>query len=652
MNNSRTYFATLPSDEAAGEITKRVEAYYNHLQTTGKLALWRRSFLTYYKAALTLGKLTKSGEENEYTNININHYHNLLSHIETMTTSQRPAFEPRATNTDYESQAQTILATGLLDYYMREKKMETYIKQAVEHALIFAEGFVTLEWDQSLGEDFGVNPTTGTIVKDGDVALENKTPLDVIRDFTKETHMNHDWYIVRSYKNKFNLAAQFPELSDKILDVADKSKQFHEFRLSQINYDESDDIALYTFYHKKTAACPLGRILTVVGDIVLLDGPMPYKTIPCYRISVGELIGSCFGYSVAFDLLPIQAALDALHSTVMTNQVTFGVQIITSKKNSGVTPSMLAGLTHLEYDGDRAPEAMNLTKTAPEIFNYIMQLEKEMELVSGVNSVARGNPESSLKSGTALALVQSMAIQFNSGLQQSYSSLLEDLGTGLIQILKAFAKTPRIAAIAGKTNKSYLKSFTGDDINLVNRVTVDFGNPLTKTTAGKIQLAETLLQNKLIKNAQEYLMVLETGKLEPLIEGDIAELTLIRDENEHLTSGKRKVMAIETDNHNQHINEHKCVAASTDARQHPDLIERLLAHTMEHVNLLQTVNPNLLTALGQQGIVQAAPMVAGVPAPTVSAAQTLDATNPVTQEAATVNMPNLPNNPLTGEPNA
>ena len=49
------------------------------------------------------------------------------------------------------------------------------------------------------------------------------------------------------------------------------------------------------------------------------------------------------------------------------------------------------------------------------------------ETVSGVNSVVRGNPEKSIKSGAALATIQAQAIQFMNGLQQSYIFLI-DLG--------------------------------------------------------------------------------------------------------------------------------------------------------------------------------------------------------------------------------
>ena len=112
------------------------------------------------------------------------------------------------------------------------------------------------------------------------------------------------------------------------------------------------------------------------------------------------------------------------------------------------------------------PEAMNFTQTPAEVFRFIEMLKSEMETISGVNSVARGNPEASLKSGTALALVQSMALQFISGLQQQYVQLVEDVGTGLISMLRDFAQVPRIAMIAGKANQSYIaEEFSGDDLS-------------------------------------------------------------------------------------------------------------------------------------------------------------------------------------------
>lgn len=645
-----TYFALLPVDQIASELMKKVDKYNEYLQTSGRMRLWARSYNYYYGPALQGSKLNPTGQQGEFTSISVNHYRNLLTHLKTMTTSQRPAFEPRATNTDYKSQAQTILASGLLDYYLREKKLERVLKQAVEHALLFGEGFVLTGWDTSLGEVYSIDPETARAIREGDIDYKNFLPMQVVRDYTKDNATSDDWYILVTRENRHTLIAKYPELADRIQALPSYVDYEKKLRFSTLIDDDTDDVAVYQFYHRATAAVSEGRVIQFCGsDVVLLDGPLPYKQLPIYRISPDDQVGSCFGYTVGFDLLPVMEAVDRLYSTVITNQSTFGVQNIALPKGHDLSVTSLAGgLNLIEYDSKLgAPSALNLTATPPEIFNFIGQLEKLAETLSGVNSVARGNPEASLKSGSALALVQSQAIQFAIGLQQSYASLMEDLGTATINILRDFASVPRVAVIAGKSQRSLMKQFTGDDLDMINRVVVDMGNPLARSTAGKTQLAENLLANNLITNAEQYIQVMSTGRLEPVIEGTQAELLNIKAENETLAMGEQ-VPVILTDKHLVHINEHRAILASPEARRQPELIAVVLDHIQQHMDILQDpAMAAVLGALGQQSLApQPSPSPVG---PEASTPELLDTTNPLTGEAAEVNMPNMPANPLTGE---
>jgi hypothetical protein len=216
-----------------------------------------------------------------------------------------------------------------------------------------------------------------------------------------------------------------------------------------------------------------------------MDTAMPYRTLPVYRIAPHDILGSPFGYTTMFDLLPMQDALNSLYSTILTNQNAFGVQNILNPRGNDVRLTQVeGGLNFIEYNAQAGkPEPLNLTQTPPEIFNFAQIIEKNMETISGVNSVARGNPEASLKSGNALALVQSQALQFMNGLQQSYIMLIEDIGTGLVQLLQDFAKVPRVAEIAGVSNKTKMQEFTGDDLKSIRRVVVDVGNSLAQCLA-------------------------------------------------------------------------------------------------------------------------------------------------------------------------
>jgi hypothetical protein len=179
---------------------------------------------------------------------------------------------------------------------------------------------------------------------------------------------------------------------------------------------------------------------------------------------------------------------------------------------------------------------------------------------------------------------------------------------------------------------------------------VDMGNPLTRTTAGKVNLADALAERNMIDNPDQYIQVVTTGRLEPVIEGKQAELLLIKSENEELADGKPQI-AIVTDRHDQHILEHKTVLANPDVRRDPQstaILQATLNHIQEHVNFLKTTDPVLLQLLKEQSF-------APPPAPPQGAAspgQMLNAQNPVTQQAANVKQPNMPQPPHGTDPNS
>lgn len=647
------YFAARKTEEVGSSILKKSEEYFEYLAATGRYGLLERSYFQYFRALDHLGKLYRAGEKQEFTKISVNHYRNLIQHLLVMTTSQRPAFEAKATNNDYKSQAECILAQGLLDYYMREKRLEKHLKKAVETSLWAGEGYITLEWDASEGREYGADE--GELVKDGDIVVKNFGPLEVVFDVTVQDVSKIDWYIIIEYKNRHELAAKFKKYKKQINEIGqtDVRDKFSE-RLSLIQYEDTDLIPVYTFYHRPTLAVPGGRIIEMLTpETVLIDNELPYKEIPVYRIAPNEQAQSPFGYSVAFDLLPMQETLDGLHSTAVTNISTFGVQnIAVPMGNNNPVVAVEGGLNMIEFDPQLGPpQPLQLSSTGQETYNYMANIEAQMETISGVNSVSRGNPEASLKSGAALALVQSMAIQFSSGLQSSYASLLEDVGTGIINVLQEYASTPRVSMIAGKSQRNLMKQWTKSDLSTISRVIVDMGNPLNRTTAGKVNMAEQLIQAQLIKNPDQYLQVINTGRLEPITEGIVSENLYIKNENEDMQAGK-EARAIWTDQHALHIMEHKTLLANADARKDPALLERVFSHIQDHIELLQTTPPENLMMTGQQPLPNPESMMgvegeegAGPP----ELGEDMAGNNPVLKEASNVGMPKMPKNPLSGE---
>lgn len=601
-DDKTTYFAARESEATASALLSKAESFFNNLNSnsyTDKLErMWRFYHGAYQESTSgSTHAITFAGEQGELVQLPVNHFRNLAQHIYVMITSNRPVMEARAANTDYKSEAQTYLANGILDYYMREKHLEDALKRACEMSIVMGSGFVKMEWNATAGEVHDVDPETDELVREGEIEFSTLSPFDVIVDGTKDSWDN-DWIMCRTFKNRFDLIAKYPELEDALQGIPSKNED-SSYRYSMMSNDQTDDIPVYEFYHKKTEALINGRyMLFCDSDTVLLDMDLPYRDIPIFRIAPGEILGTPYGYSPMFDIYPIQEGINSLYSTIMTNQNASGVQNFFVPRGSDLSVSSLEGGLNI-VEGNSKPESLNMTETPAEIFKFLDALIQSAETISGVNSVARGNPEASLKSGTALALVQSMSLQFVSGLQQSYVKLIEDCGTSLINILKDFADTPKIVALVGKHNRSYLKEFTGDQISDVNRVIVDVGNPLGRSIAGRVQMAEQLLQMQAIKSPEQYFQVLNTGRLDSMFEGEMDELFNVKHENEMLMEGGSPLVA-PTDRHRLHISEHKSVISNPELRQDARLVALVMDHIQGHMDALRNTDPDLLQLIGEQ----------------------------------------------------
>lgn len=607
------YWATLEGKEFLDEIHGKHEDFYDDLKNTGIFYAAELSYRAYYGANMAkknkIGQifdstqLQLSGKQGEIVNLKVNHYRNLIQHTLQLATSQKKALTCRAANTDYKSQAQTILAKGVVDSEFSEKKVSRFHNQAIENGLVLFEGWVHAPWNATKGRVYDRHPQTQAPIYEGDTDYSVHSLLDVPRDISLKHDEEPEWLSVRNYVNRWNLVAKYPHAHDAIINAIENPQEYENYESFSLmardgELPQSDRVLVWTFYHRPTEAMPKGRLCQFINSEVLFDGPFPYDSIPLYGFRPENLIDTPYGYSPAFDLLAPQQGLDILYSTIMTNNATNGVQNLWTKRKDNISVRTLSGgMKNLQ--SDEMPQALQLTKTAPETFQFTRDIVGDMETLIGISSTVRGNPEANLKSGSALALVVSQSIQFASIIEEGANGLTEDIGTGMVKNLQRFAKTPRIANIMGESNRPYQKEFSGKDIDQVNRVVVEQVNPLSKTVAGRVEIANNLLEKGLIETPQQYIMVLSTGQLEGAIEGVQHQLLNIRAENEDMRNSK-PATAIVTDHHADHIKEHRDLLANPDARRNPGFVKLVLDHIQQHLNLWRSADPAVLMITGQQ----------------------------------------------------
>lgn len=610
---SNTYFALKSSQELANDLAEESKEWQAYRAQGGMAQREKRSHELYFgehfgSVNRKSPGMVRTGLRGEIVAFAVNHYRNLIKHQLTMATNQKPSFDVRAINSDDESQQQARLGVNILDYYWRDKELSQYCKKAAEQAQVYAKGYLFAFWDPSLGVPAGVQDVTDDegnpkldekgepvrkIVYEGDLCIENPLTEDVIVDPMARDWAKLEWAEVTLYRNKWNLVAQYPKHKEEIAGL-DTLHDIDNYRKNR--YRSSKLTALIPvryFIHKKTRAVPNGRLMIRVGDdIVLYDDVYPYDDKwPLFRICPGEIFGTTEGYSDAFDLIGIQEAIDTLVTIAFTNQQAHGVQKVWMPTGGDISSTQISqALTILRSPPGTKPEPLQLTQTAKEIFDMLPMLQKWGETTYGVNSVVRGDPDHSLDSGVALGLVQAMAVQYASAFQQSWAQLLQDVASFILYLLKEFCRTERKIDLGGKMNRGYMTAFTGKSLSQINRAVVDLGNPMARTFAGRVQLADKYLEKGFIQTPQQYETVVETGSLEAMTENLTTQLSLIKQEKEALLEGQ-PVRALPGDKHLLHMQDHYALISNPEVRMNSRIVEGVLAHIMEHKNLYQTQDP-------------------------------------------------------------
>jgi hypothetical protein len=528
--DSEKYYWTKPVEECVEGLQDAVESYFNDMNRTGRVNLYRNSYFKFFQGFILKGALYNTGQIGELTNTFENHYANLITHTTNMVCQQKLAYEPQTTVNDSDAQGQIKQAKGILNLYTvrTDKDLDGQLRKSTEMSQVFDASWVSVMWNQDEGRriagEFDKELGQEIQIKEGDVEFGVWTPFDVILDTTLPGYENHSWLILRKWVNKYNAAAKYRQWAKEIIDLS-AGPDIGETCLNYTLVHDSDIIPEYHAFHKPSPAVPNGRyVIFITETIICGDGPLwdpkrktGYREIPLYRMAGRELWGSPFGYSRAFDALPLQDTLDRLSSAVLTNQLTFATQNILIPKGSSIAwENLYGGLNVIEWDATLGeagiPKALNLTSSPKEVFDNINRTVTTMGTIMGINEVLRGNPDLALKgqiSGASLALMTSNSIQFNSDIQKAYVRLAEQVGTAVIHCLQDFAfpdlgknsdgtsrTLDREGMSMSATGKYYRNKFTSTSLNKVDKIAIRYGNPLAQTTSGKLQIAETLLQNK------------------------------------------------------------------------------------------------------------------------------------------------------------
>jgi len=704
-----TYWAAeADSKKAAAGVVKRIRRYREQLRASGRADRMRRSWLAWQgwgpRADGDGSRMLPAGDQGEMVQVTVNHFAALTTQAVTLTTSNKPAVKAIAANSDFESLAQAQLAEALNDYYDRELAVSDREYEAALAMVLLSEAWLVLDWDATAGQPYTTDDDNKP-VQSGDVRLYSLTPFDIAIDPDAQDVESLTWFAWRRKANRWDLAARYPKHADALqrgdrarIDytyaVMDERDNALDLRRRRSTQTETDVVYVWELRHPPSPACPNGRrMLFVDEDTVLADSVMreedgavsdfgyPFGTeLFAYNAAPERVPGLPDGHTSFFDLLGLQEGVD-LSASIMASSINAGgMQNLYVPRGANITAEKLTGaLNVIEYDGAERPVAESNLSINPAVSAWADMCLAWMRQRVSLNDVVAGEPTKGMPA-QAMALLRAQAVEFHSRLQSSYERLVQRNRTGILKLLQRYAKTERVALVAGKANNWARKYFTADDIKGVDRFVVEPVNPVLKTLAGKVAFAQPLLESGAI-GLQEYLQLASTGRLEPILRFAQDNQARIQREKEMLMEGiglpplqmgpmgpvldasglplfaddgAPHIRPLISDTHWVDVPEYLGVLAMPEVRDNPKVVEAVTTVVDYKMRLWRAMDPGLIVLL--KGIPPPPPMMAGGTAPPMPGSPTPtgapmagDPSISGPPGAPPTPMPQPPPNPITGE---
>lgn len=580
---------------------------------------WVRNYIAYYSCVLEPAawdtSLLFQGEQGELIKMVVPEARSLIRQLTSIITKQKLAFQAIAETATTDSVNQIRLADAVAADIVKVQQLDQKADFFVEQSLITGLGYLYPHWRTDLGAPYAYDPDQDMIMYQGMVKVDTKTVYDIYYDFSYEDFKDVPWVRIRTIKNRWDLVAQHPDLREKILALPSIRKDRGAFRAHYYSVGDDDLVYVYDLYHKPTPAMPSGRMLFYSDtNTVYFDGPNHYKTIPLVQLKPECVAGTGFGMPKFSELLPAQEMFDTMFSSVCTNNASFAVQNIAAPRGANISAQDIQGMNWFSFtpmpgvEGGGMPKAIQLTQSAPETYKLIDYLDKYMERLSMINGALRGEPPSGVTAGTAIATLASNALEFINSGAKAYRACMRETMMHCFNAMVVFAKADQWAKVVGKNSTTVFKKYTGKDLEKVRDFDMTEVNPVMQTVAGRVDLAEKMLQAGFVKSPQDYVKVLDGQPVSTMFENEQSSNDLIMQENESLLEGKPVTVA-PTDDDALHIYKHGNLLNNEEVRMKSDKVQAIMEHIMAHAQAARNKDPFL------EAMLRTGKMPQGGPAP-------------------------------------
>lgn len=600
------YWLHKSSREAISKLTTMRAAWSGY--ATGPIRqAWVRNYIAYYSPVVAPSSwdtsLVFEGVDGELVRMYTPKARKAIQDLTTLITKQKLAFDAVAQTRGSDIVQDLKIGHAIGDQLVEMQRLNVKGRELCEGSLVTGAWFTKTAWRTDRGVPY-TRDDNGTIIYTGAPEIELLSVFDVFYNVLIPHWEMLPYVECRTIKNRYDLIAQHPDLERELMALPSANEERGAFKMFGAT-SEGDDaqVCIYECYARPSPALPVGRMIVYgADDCVLYDDENKYRDIPIEPMMPEKVLNTGYGYPLFTSLAASQEMYDNSLSAVATNQAQYAVQSICAPRGAKVSVQDLNGSRFIYYTpqnvpGGGVPTPLQLSATAPETFKFSEILDKVIQDLSGVPSALKGDAPSGA-SGTLIATLSANALEFIAGAAMAYSICWEKTMMHAVNSYKNFSKVEQNVAVKGRNNQVMNRAFKGENLSNISGMKMQLSNPLMQTIAGRLEIAEKLL-NMPKEMWPEYTSVIEGRPVTEIYRGQLSERDNINQENEFLQQGK-DVPVLASDDHAKHMQEHAGLLNDPAVRLNGPTNQVILNHLLAHFEQSKTVDP-MFTAMIRTG---------------------------------------------------
>lgn len=468
-------------------------------------------------------QLSSGDRKRLFKKMRVNHIYDLVEQSAARLVRFKPTVSIIPTHDEFKDKSAAKVASKYWDHIKEVQRFDEKNLDVVRKSFIGGEAWLAIEWDEDAGAEHPTSAqkrTSGqesitlldengeprkdeqgnTIKIDlpiyiGDVRYKVLAPWSVFQQH-KQDHNDVDYIMHYELVDAEELRLEYPKKAAKIKEGGEKSyfdySSGRELKLK-------NKTVLWTFWHRKTKQVPHGRQIKFTKDTILSNERLKYDhgKIPAVRLP--NIINPTDRYGISFlrNARQLASRINDLTTMIMRNQALTTHPKWFVPQGSVKIESLGNEQSIVQYRGSQPPVLGQQNPTPKEVFDFRAVLKEDMQQVSGVFGVSRGEPPKGIEAGIALQFLEEQENQRQNAIIVQYNEYIRKIADMTLSTAAQFYEKSdkRTIMVIGENDEWLIEDLDPASLATAFSVRIQNSSSLPESKAGRLsailQLAKT-----------------------------------------------------------------------------------------------------------------------------------------------------------------